>query len=215
MRLKLLPTASACCGSRPEQASRRMYFCVVPRIFEPIRDRERRGNERRVRVLRVHAHADGAVEMLDRDLVRVQQRLRRRNDVSGCAVARGKPRERRQRPRAAHARRRIVRAAEVRKLQRAAGRGRRLDAAEREVVELLERAARERNFVREVDEAMARQPGEQAVEAEAREDHVDVARGLARRDEQIRDVLAADRLLEVPHHRRQQRGRSCGRSTIS
>ena len=82
---------------------------------------------------------------------------------------------------------------------------RRLDAAEREVVELLERCARERKFVREIDEAMARQTGEQAVEAESGENHVDVARRLARRDEQIGDVLAADRLLEMPDHLGQQR----------
>ena len=67
-------------GERPLRQQARAGFAQNVLLrgaadLEPIRYREGRRNERRIRVLRVHAHADGAVQVLDRDLVRVQQRI--------------------------------------------------------------------------------------------------------------------------------------------
>ena len=92
------------------------------------------------------------------------------------------------------------RPAEVRLLQRATREGPGLHAPIGIVEELLQRAPEHGVLHAQVHQPVSRQPGEEAVEAEAGDDQVHIARRLPRRDEEVGDVLAADRLLEVPDH---------------
>ena len=151
-------------------------------------------------MLRVHPHPDPCIESLDRVLIGQGEKPASEEVGERLIAAAGEAGERRQGWRAEQLRGGELASPEVRLLQRATREGPGLHATIGIVEELLQRAPEHGVLHAQVHQPVSWQSGEEAVEAESGDDQVDMAGRLTRGDEEVRDILAADWLLQVPDH---------------